>query len=164
MTASAPTPDEMERDDNHEPASLPAPTKNTSIMQVRFPPHAAPPAIPLQHNPHPDPSPPRPNPAAAARLSPSFVASLDPHLPSVSASVRASPAQVYRQAVEAERSEQLLEKHRKRYVAGNAKTDPSARLRERTFEYASLNEHLVMLSLTRAVRTPRSSHNPSHNY
>ena len=80
--------------------------------------------------------------------------------------MRASPAQVYRQAVEAERSEQLLEKHRKRYVAGNAKTDPSARtkLRERTFEYASLNEHLVMLSLTRAVRTPRSSHNPSHNY
>ena len=46
------------------------------------------------------------------------------------------------------------EAHRKRYVAGNAQTDPSARLRERRFEYASLNEHLVMLSLTRAVRTP----------
>ena len=73
MTASAPTPDEMERDDNHETASLPAPTKNTSIMQVRFPPHAALPAIPLQHNPHSDPSAPRPNPAAAARLSSSFV-------------------------------------------------------------------------------------------
>ena len=36
MTASAPTPDQMERDDNHEPASLPAPKKNTSIMQVFF--------------------------------------------------------------------------------------------------------------------------------
>lgn len=78
--------------------------------------------------------------------------------------MRASPLQVYRQAVEAKRSDQLLEKHRKRYVAGDAKTDPSARLRERRFEYASLNEHLVMLSLTRAVRTPRSLHNPSHNY
>ena len=76
--------------------------------------------------------------------------------------MRASPAQVYRQVVEAERSEQLLEKHRKRYVAGNTKTDPSARLRERTFEYASLNEHLVMLSLTRAVRTPRDPHTTRH--
>ena len=38
-TASAPTPDQMERDEHHKPTSLPAPTKNTSIMQVRLPPH-----------------------------------------------------------------------------------------------------------------------------
>merc|ERR1711935_1255550 len=57
--------------------------------------------------------------------------------------------QVYRQAVEIERKEQLLEKHRTEYVAG---TDVAAKLRERKFEYASLNEHLLMLSLTRAVR------------
>ena len=63
------------------------------------------------------------------------------------------PVQVYRQAVEAERKEQLLEKHRKGYVAGDTRTDLAARLRERRFEYASLNEHLLMLSLTRAVRT-----------
>ena len=39
LTASAPTPDQMERDEHHTPTSLPAPTKNTSIMQVRLPPH-----------------------------------------------------------------------------------------------------------------------------
>ena len=64
----------------------------------------------------------------------------------------AARVQVYRQAVEAERKEQLLEKHRKGYVAGDTKTDLAARLRERRFEYASLNQHLLMLSLTRAVR------------
>ena len=62
------------------------------------------------------------------------------------------PVQVYRQAVEAERKEQLLEKHRNGYVAGDTETDLAARLRERRFEYASLNQHLLMLSLTRAVR------------
>ena len=63
--------------------------------------------------------------------------------------------QVFRQAVEAERKEQRLEKHRKAYVAGNPSIDRAARLRERRFDYASLNEHLLMLSLTRAVRTLR---------
>ena len=66
-TASAPTPDQMERDEHHKPTSLPAPTKNTSIMQVRLPPPPGPPpppppAPPPQHNPHSDhclpPSPP----------------------------------------------------------------------------------------------------------
>ena len=69
LTASAPTPDQMERDDNHEPASLPAPKKNTSIMQVRFPPHAAPPPSRRNTTLTP-PTPPFPaTPAAAARLS-----------------------------------------------------------------------------------------------
>ena len=75
--------------------------------------------------------------------------------------------EVYRQIIEAEKAQEratVLEKHRKAFVAGDSKTDPAAKMRERHFDYASLNEHLVMLSLTRAVRTPRSSHNPSHNY
>ena len=70
-----------------------------------------------------------------------------------------STLQVYRQAVEIERKEQLLEKHRTEYVAG---TDVAAKLRERKFEYASLNEHLLMLSLTRAVRSLSPSHPHPH--
>ena len=141
---ATPAPHQMERDCDVESTRPPTATaKNTSIMKVR------------------------PLGPALSRLPPPIPSSLPPSSPfSLSCSRRLDasggrvtspqargPVQVYRQAVEAERKEQLLEKHRKGYVAGDTKTDLAARLRERRFEYASLNEHLLMLSLTRAVRT-----------
>jgi len=137
---AAPAPHQMERD--CECTSTPAaPAKNTtSIIKV-----PSLPSLSFVSSPCPVSSfLSCPGPAFA---SPSLLAAFESRKPTA--------LQVYRQAVEAERKEQLLEKHRKAYVAGNPSIDRAARLRERRFEYASLNEHLLMLSLTRAVRTLR---------
>ena len=138
---ATPAPHQMERDCDAECTSTPAaPAKNTtSIMKV--------------------PSLPSISSLSSPCLASSFLSwpRLDVAV-CVSCAFKArNPAalQVYRQAVEAERKEQLLEKHRKAYVAGDPSIDRAARLRERRFEYASLNEHLLMLSLTRAVRALR---------
>ena len=56
----------MERDEHHKPTSLPAPTKNTSIMQVRLSPHT--PATTPQHNPHSDHCLPPPPPPSSVPL------------------------------------------------------------------------------------------------
>lgn len=132
---AAPAPHQMERD--CECTSTPAaPAKNTtSIIKVPSLPSLS--FVVLLFLSCPGP----------AFASPSLLAAFESRKPTA--------LQVYRQAVEAERKEQLLEKHRKAYVAGNPSIDRAARLRERRFEYASLNEHLLMLSLTRAVRTLR---------
>ena len=150
---ATPAPHQMERDCDVESTSPPtAPAKNTSIMKVR------PLGPPLSRLCPPIPSslPPSlpPSPYLAPAVWTHMVAALQARKP-------AARVQVYRQAVEAERKEQLLEKHRKGYVAGDTKTDLAARLRERKFEYASLNEHLLMLSLTRAVRTTSLTLPPS---
>ena len=102
-----------------------------------------------------------PQPPSCRRCLPSL--STPPHSLHPMTAPAPSPArlQVYRQAVEAERRDQRLEKYRGAYVAGDAQTDPAARLRERRFDYASLNEHLLLLSLTRAVRTRNPGHFPA---
>ena len=142
---AAPAPHQMERDCDAESTSPPtAPAKNSSIIRVRprFLPASSPSSLADLPPVLPPFSPKHPAPAVWLHLVAAYT----------SPQARC-PVQVYRQAVEAERKEQLLEKHRKGYVAGDTRTDLAARLRERRFEYASLNEHLLMLSLTRAVRT-----------
>ena len=133
---AAPAPHQMERDCDVESTSAQAaPAKNTSIIKVR--------PAPSKHTPV---SP------ASSPSSPSCSRAVWCHLVTGLQALKPAVLQVYRQAVEAERKEQLLEKHRNGYVAGDTETDLAARLRERRFEYASLNQHLLMLSLTRAVR------------